>query len=726
MNPMDKRFGRYSLEFLSVLICYSLLAIFYCYPVALKPVEETISLGLNYVLFANSHFIWEQLHEFSSPLEVQRLFYPIGYTIHEGFLPSLMHLLFGGVSSPLLALNLSILFSFVMAGLGAYLLCWHLTGSRFASFIAGIIYAFCPQHLANIGTYPILHIEWIPWFLSGLFRFSQKRNWLWLLLIQSTFIFASLSSWYFSVFLLLSTALWSLFGFVNFRSLTLLGSSFLVSGFLLFPFSPSLLLGDAGTVTGGLSFVVAGSADLISYFIPAWHHWHLGYPIMLIQQDWPGDPSLRANYLGYVPLALAIFGLLLTPRRKIQYFFLALAGSAFILSLGPYLTIWGESEWVIRGGTSTMRIPLPYLWLSDIFPFSTTRAVSRYSILVTLSLAVLSAFAVAGIQQHLSRRRVGIIGCILIGPLVLLELWPAWPMHTRGVVPPSPFYEKLAGDSGDSSILELPFKNNAYRIPYLARVHDKKIIGGAVDKPYHRFATRLRRIPFLRGLTMLGTPLADSRRVEDVFAGPGYAVDVLSAFQVDFAIIHKWDQFVLSFGDYFEPEPQFDAVQKYLTPDSVTAWEDDHLLVLRPKEVRDNWLFPEIGQGWSSVEEHPGYLSRPLLVDRGSLLFHSGARQKVDVSFELAIIYVPDRDIEITLNQEPLFRGEITARVENDRWQKVSFEHLSLNPGVNKLIISTAQPLTSGEEAYGNGDTRQISFLIRNLNLRPSSEAPDL
>ena len=78
----------------------------------------------------------------------------------------------------ILCYNLLFLSTFVLSGLGAYLLVLDLTGNRPAAFVAGLFYAFAPYRVEQFSHLQVLSSQWMPFVLLGLRRFLHtKRAW---------------------------------------------------------------------------------------------------------------------------------------------------------------------------------------------------------------------------------------------------------------------------------------------------------------------------------------------------------------------------------------------------------------------------------------------------------------------------------------------------------------------------------------------------------------------
>ncbi len=103
---------------------------------------------------------------------------PLALAYSEHFLPQGLQALpiYWATRNPILGYNLVFLSTFVLSGLGMFLLARELTGSRAAGFVAGIAYAFSPFRIASIPHLQVLSGAWMPFVLYGLRRhFSTGR-----------------------------------------------------------------------------------------------------------------------------------------------------------------------------------------------------------------------------------------------------------------------------------------------------------------------------------------------------------------------------------------------------------------------------------------------------------------------------------------------------------------------------------------------------------------------
>lgn len=69
--------------------------------------------------------------------------------------------------NPILGYNLLFLSTFVLSGVGAFLLVRELTGSWQAAFLGGLLFAFAPYRLTQHGHLQVLSSQWMPFALFG-------------------------------------------------------------------------------------------------------------------------------------------------------------------------------------------------------------------------------------------------------------------------------------------------------------------------------------------------------------------------------------------------------------------------------------------------------------------------------------------------------------------------------------------------------------------------------
>ena len=165
-------------EYALVVLAYLLVSMAFFWPL-LSNITSTVP-GSGGDVFQSLWELWWvpyslfTLH--ASPYLSNLVFYPAGANLAtQTFAPiaGIVSALFQWVS---LAFSLNVIFfaGFVMAGFFAYLLAFHLTRNRAASFLAGFIFAFSPIHtIQAFGHLQYINIGFIPLFLLFFIRMFE-------------------------------------------------------------------------------------------------------------------------------------------------------------------------------------------------------------------------------------------------------------------------------------------------------------------------------------------------------------------------------------------------------------------------------------------------------------------------------------------------------------------------------------------------------------------------
>ena len=78
------------------------------------------------------------------------------------------------MQNEIFAYNFIMLMTFPLAGLAMYLLAVYLTRNKWASFIAGLAYAFCPYHFAHASHITLANIQWMPLFIYFFLNYIKR------------------------------------------------------------------------------------------------------------------------------------------------------------------------------------------------------------------------------------------------------------------------------------------------------------------------------------------------------------------------------------------------------------------------------------------------------------------------------------------------------------------------------------------------------------------------
>jgi hypothetical protein len=380
----------------------------------------------------------------------------------------------------LFAYNFAIAASFVLSGLGMYLLVHELTGSRWAALLSGIIYAAAPFRFLHLYHLQILSYQWFPFvflFLDRFVREGHPRQ-----MIAAAFFAALqiLSCNYYAMYLAIALALFAIVVALAGRSLM----------------SPKKLLllaaGAGGVALIALPFflpyernreqqgfyrryedVVQFSAEPLDYLRPSAFNkvFYAQYLPRQLRSEKALFPGTMAILLG----GLGLFGIRRRDSdegvgpRLMRIFFSALLGVGFVLSLGPVAEIGGEALY------------LPYRFLYRYVPgFGGMRVPARLSALVLLGLAVLAGWGLTRLLKNAGRWRHWCGAAAIV--LVVLEYQT---FSLARILPPAPsipaVYDWLALQPGDFGVLELPIHEDITReamYMYYSTTHWKKLANG--------------------------------------------------------------------------------------------------------------------------------------------------------------------------------------------------------------------------------------------------------
>ena len=558
-------------HWLWAVLAYAALTVFMTWPIAANLASEVPGGG---DAWQNIWNLWWVKHALltlhTNPYHTDLLYYPDGANLYLHTLA----LTAGLTAIPLQLLglnliasyNLILLSTYMLAGLGAYLLCRYLTGNSWASFVGGLVFAFAPYHSAHLfGHMNLASMQWIPFYvllllkaigwspgIKGRESMTAEKH-----IAPRSLLRSAISSpqsaigagallavnayteWTYAIFLVLLTGVivawrvllpserravsagvgWPAIG----ARLVVIGVTFLV---LTAPiFFPTLAEARQGYAQQPPEETLFYSADLVNGFLPSELHPMWGGAIAeTVSQIPPYLPlkntSERDLFLGYTVLAVAAWGVWHWRRDRRVLFWAFTAILIWLLSLGPVLQVLGKQVFT----SFLVKIPLPYLLLYKLPLFSIMRTPARFTVLVMLALAVLVAYALARgrgavqgneVVEAAGARRwyrfaggnpFSAVAALVVPVLVLFEFAAVYPM-----VPPGwnvPIYQKIAAEPGNFALLELPIRPFGDYMAYQT-IHGKPIIGGYLSRlpPYPLF-DRNNAVQYLLDNTPPDDPIA--------------------------------------------------------------------------------------------------------------------------------------------------------------------------------------------------------------------------
>jgi len=495
------------------------------------------------------HFIWNfwwlrhALSAHMGVLQTQLMFYPQGASLvlqtmdyFDGAIAAPLTMAFGEISS----YNAVLLASFPLAGVSAYLLAWHLTRSRLASLVGGLIFAFFPQHVAQalFGHPNIANVAWIPaYFLClmlaferGKARYAAVAGGILAILTMidlQQLLMAAMATVIYLGYHLASTRLS--------HPLRFLGLTFLVAAVAIVVTSPYLYFAFQAVSSQSrppppITDAIRGSANPALYLTPFPYAAVSGALFAPSYHGLAGTPSNWIIFIGWTVLALAVVGGITSSDRR-KYFLIVLAAVSLLFSLGP------------SQDPSAISLQAPYTFLYDHIPIlHYFRASARLSILSMLALAVLAAMGASKIMRAVEGKRVlrfpatKVIACVLLA-LIVIEYAPSVAVEP---VPQSGAYGMISRDSGKFSVLELPATlTQTQRALYAQTIHGKPLVNGKLSQSAQTVPAYVYSQPFLSSLVEpLKSPKLRGDIVNQSFTDAQLAPIVMTEYGMKYVVVN--------------------------------------------------------------------------------------------------------------------------------------------------------------------------------------------
>ncbi|MCK5305564.1 MAG: hypothetical protein KAJ66_00335 [Candidatus Omnitrophica bacterium] len=416
------------------------------------------------------------------------------------------------MQNEIFAYNFIMLVTFPIAGLAMYLLAVYLTRNKWASFVAGLAYAFCPYHFAHASHITLANIQWMPLFILFLFKLHKERTYSNAVLCGLFFALTLLSDTYYGYFMLVAAATFFIFMLarkffrkikklheINFtpqvgiiKNISLLCVTVFTACVVCFPYIFPILnsyLSNDGKLSILKSYernikeLKEPSATVLNYLLPSPNHPLFG----AFTSSFEGSLFYGENYqeynlfLGFFVIIMSIYTHRLWRNSKKAEiadakkseemdfsikFFIALAVVAFSFSLYPVYNLFG------------MEIHLPSSFIYNIVPFF--RSIGRFGIVLMLALSVLTAFGIRFLLEIDRIAKLKKVLVIMFSVIILFEFLYIPPNKIANTAPTEEVYFWLKEQPAETLIVEYPIEEDDTVI-YLfnQRVHQKKLVNGA-------------------------------------------------------------------------------------------------------------------------------------------------------------------------------------------------------------------------------------------------------
>lgn len=443
------------------------------YPLALSLSTHLPGLGLDAPAFAWN--LWWLRHSLldlrTSPLWTGLICHPQGASLAlhtltplNGLLVLPVEMAFGSV----VAYNAAVLLNLTLAGSVGYALA-RPVAPPMAALLGGCVLAFAPYTFAHLEAGHLNLVTLWPlalWALVLVRLTGPGAGWRWTLVgglaLAAT---AAADLQYLSEAVLLAS-LWTAFQIATglryprdlMAALARLAVALALGLALAAPLLlPALAEARTTPLTPSPEAVARGSADLAAFLTPSSLRGG-GY----LGATPPASPDrLQMNhpetvvFLGFVPLALAVVGLVAGWRARLLRWWGAVGLVFLLLALGPVLYVAGEHQFRALG--ARFEVPLPLFGLVHGLPLvGASRLPARHAAVVMIALAPLAAAGAAALLARLSPSlpRLAVGAGVALVALVLLEYSVA-PLHLWEARVPA-FYHRLAREPGQFAVLDLP------------------------------------------------------------------------------------------------------------------------------------------------------------------------------------------------------------------------------------------------------------------------------
>jgi hypothetical protein len=429
------------------------------------------------------------LHQ--SPYHTSLLYYPIGSNLISQTMTPLSGILTAPLQLISLAFTYNFLFfaSFALGGLFMFMLAFYLTKNNYASFIAGLIFAFSPMHIAH--AYSQLQwgiIEFIPLYILCFILMVRTKERKYALLSGLSFVLLTFMGdieqgiiivlfTILSLIVLLFIDRKEILNKKTYINVGILIASILVIGSPFFaamlPYLNSGAIGQANQLSD-VAHNMLYSDTILSYLLPSYYngifhgisktYYNQSYGLTYNGAQYNPNPTEKTAYLGYSILFLVIIGLYYGYKKdklKTNYYWIIIGVLFFLLSLGPYIQL----------ANSPTPIPSLYMLYRDIPLFNLAREPGRFDVIVTVCLAIFAAMGFDHLEKN-NRSKNAFILAILFSGLILIE-YNGMPLShafanslVGGTSIPKAYYE-IGKIQGNFSTLVLPALPDPYTTSFL-------------------------------------------------------------------------------------------------------------------------------------------------------------------------------------------------------------------------------------------------------------------
>lgn len=576
MSEVLKKIKEY--HYLSALLLFSFLALIFNYPLAGK-ISQAVPKGGGdvYQALANISLRVNSLEKLSYGEKIISLMkHPDTFTPYVK-----LNLLF-----PLpISYNIMFFLSFILSAWGAYLLAFYFTKNRLASLLAGIFFAFSPFHFyqstsVHLGT---MHQEWLPFLAWFLFRFFEKFEFKFFVGVLISSLLIAVSEHQLVAFTLPFIFIFIIFQLTHRKELIknrklwiyILISCLIFSLVAIFFFGYLIKIALSGDnyLDAGLGSARKYAMNLFDPVVPPAFHAFWPQINHILTNSYSGLTESGSYFIGFSVLALLTSTIIKASKHygfrwknylvnQSLIFWGITALIYLIFSLGP--------AWAIKKHL----IYLPYYLIYRFVPFyENIRVTGRFFVWASLSIAIIIALIWNHWKSQIKGKKYTYLS-LIFALLMLLEFWVA-PISLQKL-DYSPFYDRLAKERGNFSILEVPGSTDydfASLAMFTATIHRKDSINGMpfARKIKDQFEFQ-QTTPIIKQL-LYTIPKGNDPDKKNPPEYYNQANKLLSQYQIRYITFNKkyLDEKTLNLGENF--------VQKYIRYEE--KYEDQYLVAYK-------------------------------------------------------------------------------------------------------------------------------------------------
>lgn len=668
----------------------------------------------------NLWWIRRALFNFDNPYQTTVLFYPYFNSTHplplyfqdlqllNGLLTMPLQI-FGGLAS---AYNGIIFLSFVMSGVGAFALAFHLSQHKLGSLFGAIFYTFNLEHLGaiNISTTNIMSTQYLaPYILFNILWLEQRKK-RYAILGGLSLAACVYTDWYNTLALVFYA-----FFYFTISSILIIAKKcykelfrLLIPNFLGIFLASPLIISTYANLNNpvilpqlGINRDLRASLDIITLF-------NIFLP----------DSLIRLVIFLVSFIFLIFIGKKLSTSKFLFWFSFYLL--CLIFSLGPQLQLFPSENPEPSG------FPMPYLVLKLIPGFSIFRAPDRFIIPANLACGILLALVIAFLQLSLKdfviknltyRQAVKIINKKILYKLgffllIVAYLLLIYPNSTRlNSVEPFGFVKWLQQNPNQSlenyQLLELPItRHYQYDHPrmYNQLWHNRPINGGFLARPV---------IDPYRQPESAYNWLAQQRYYEENYKKEILSEQLIFNTLSNLALLDRY-KYVVLYREAYRYDWEYERIKKIIVNQfgsTSLLFEDKQNAVYSTATNLEN-LKPGIwlGDGFYDVESNQDGSYR-WLQQEANFYVISAAPKHLTIQFD-TLSFTQPRQMQIIANGQPVFNDLI--RPEQS---KITINYNLEIPGIVHFQVKSLSGVQSAKEAGYDNDNRLLSFLIRNLTV---------